>query len=49
MTRKLLAVFLALLLALTAMPVCVAESDLPFITLDWYTDAQYMDDVRSVA
>lgn len=34
MTRKLFTVALALLLALTALPVCVAESDLPLVTLD---------------
>ena len=45
MTRKLFTVALALLLALTALPVCVAESDLPLVTLDWYTDQLEMDDL----
>ena len=48
MTRKLFTVALALLLALTALPVCVAESDLPFVTLDWYTDQMEMDDCQMV-
>ena len=48
MTRKLFTVALALLLALTALPVCVAESDLPFVTLDWYTDQLEMDDCQMV-
>ncbi len=48
MTRKLLSVVLALMMALTAMPVCVAESDLPFVTLDWYTDQMEMDDCQMV-
>ena len=37
MTRKVLTMVLALLLALTAMPVFTAgaESELPFVTIDW--------------
>lgn len=48
MTRKLLTVILSLLLALTAMPVCVAENDISFVTLDWYTDQKEMDDCQMV-
>lgn len=38
MTRKVLTMVLALMLALTAIPAITAgaESDLPFVTLDWY-------------
>ncbi len=38
MTRKVLTMVLALMLALTAIPAVTAgaESDLPFVTLDWY-------------
>ena len=46
MTRKVLTMVLALLLALTAMPVFTAgaESELPFVTIDWYFGQGEMDD-----
>ena len=50
MARKVLSLILALMLALT-MASCFsasAESDLPFVTLDWYTNEREQDDSQIV-
>ncbi len=50
MTRKVITMVLALMLALTAVPVFTAgaESELPFVTLDWYFGQQEQTDSKLV-
>ena len=50
MTRKVFALVLALLLALSVLPAFTAgaESNLPFVTLDWYLSEIKMDDTEIV-